>query len=685
MTRRDKARRRQGDREINVPRPCFSLSPSPPVSFSFLLRFVIILVALTLPLATTRAQETPAAGTAPAPLANTGTVVMVSQTVDASIVTTDAGVTVADVSASTRLHNTSKTQAVEATLGWPSWAGGNTLFTPDGLSNFTLTRAGEPLQLSQDEFNTTWNGETRTVPWWQTAQPIGRDERVSFQSSWVQSLGNGPLVTFRFGLLPAGNWSSTVGSTRVTIDLPSFTQAEQIVTAQPAKYDFDGERVEWVLTEFEPVQNIQLTLIAPPLWNELQGLRDRVANTPEDVDAWLRLADIYTALSDAGVTAYETDARSALLEARRVAPDAPEPHRRLWQYYRDQIGEPADLPTLELAIIEAKALLGTGADNEEARTFVVDGNLQLAEAWLAQNTPELAIPYLREAEQFATGERLADVQARRRAAEEEFALITMVRAGLPQALEVAAQYDLPRDVPRPWLDSIDVQVRTDGSGRTIAVTLDSAVSQSQFEARLNELGSALQSNAPAGTDIGWTEETGSARLEINMNRTDPGYWVEASVALLASLPDDPALDVLRSALQPSEIEWRRTKSFLQEDVLYREEVALQGRASSQAETLQARREETESQWEAALVSAGADAWRRLESNQRARYTVEFDIGGRTLRQEWTLSVPAKESLRFQTNTPRLSRWLMLGGTGVGMLLLTLITIWRWPLQRKPQH
>lgn len=673
---------RHGDRETQSYGPVISSSSRLPLPVSLLFRVVIVAVILTLSLATTRAQETPAAGTAPAPLANTGTIVMVSQTVDASIFTTDDGATVADVSASTRLHNTSKTQTVDATFGWPSWAGGTTIFTPDGLSNFTLTRAGQPLEMSQRDVDTTWNGETRTVTWWQTQQSLGRDERVSFQSSWDQSLGTGPLVTFRFGLLPAGNWPSTIGSTRVTVDLPSFTQAEQIVTARPAEFDFDGERVEWVLTEFEPAQNIELTLIAPPLWNELQALRDRVANNPDDVDAWLRVADIYTALSDAGVSAYEAEARSALLEARRAAPNAPEPHRRLWQYYRNRIGEPADLPTLQLALAEATALLQTGEDNTEARTFVVDGNVQLAEAWLAQDLPEVAITYLQEAEQFATGEQRADVQARQRAAAEQLALVTMVRAGLPEALEVAAEYDLPHDVPRPWLDGITVQVRTDGSGRTLIATLDSAVSQPQFDTRLDDLGNALQDNAPAGTDVTWATDAGSARLEITMTRTDPGYWVDASVALLAALPDDPTLDVLRSTLQPAEIEWRRTETFLEETVLYREDVALQGRAASQAEALQARHEQTDSQWEAALVRAGEDAWRRLASNQRARYVAEFDIGGRTLRQEWTLSVPAQDTLQFQTDTPRLSRWLMLGGAGIGLLLLALIGIWRWPMRRR---
>lgn len=636
-------------------------------------------------IASAQEPSPPPTGTAPGPLSNTGTIVLVSQTVDASLATAEEGTVWADVTARTRLHQTNKMQAVDATLGWPAWAGGDTLFDPAGLRDFRVMRGDQRLTLMPDEYSTAWGGESRTVSWWTTTQSLGRDERITLEASWQQPLGDGPLVTFRFGLLPAGRWPAAIGSARVTVELPAFTREEQIVTATPAGVAFDGRRVEWVLVDFEPAENVELTIIAPAVWQEIETLRQQVDEAPGDVAccmaAWLRLAELYSALSEAGAATYEAEARSALLAARRAAPREPEPHRRLWQYYRARLGDPPDLATLQVAAAEAEAFLAAGGSDEEARRFIVDAYRQLAEAWMAREVPEQALPSFERALLYATDDEAESLTTQYRAAAERLALLTMVREGVGAALVVADEYDLTRDIARPWLSGIDIHVKTGPDRRVITATLTGGLSAGELNARLNNLGLALQENAPAGTDVQWTAEGATGQLHISMNRADPGYWVESSVALLAAVPDDPALDVLRSVLQPARIEWQRRQGRLEETLVYREDVRLSGRAGERAAAIATRQKNAESSWEAALAGAAADAWRRLSDTQRVRYTAHFSVGGRSLRRGWSLPVPATRQLAFEEEVPHLDRWLLLGGAGMALLLLALVVIWWWPVRR----
>ncbi|MGH2543815.1 MAG: hypothetical protein ACRDIB_13510, partial [Ardenticatenaceae bacterium] len=240
----------------------------------FILIFLLVL-ALFVGMSPVAAQEGAlVAGAAPAPVAGTDAIVFVSQAVEARLYRADDGSYRADATGAVRLHNTDRFDVATITLGWPGWPGGELRFDPAKLTGFSATKGGQPLPTQVQSRPTSWGGEARESEWLVAQTTIDRDARERILFAWSQPLGQGPLLTYSFGLIPASAWSGPVGSARVTLELPQVASQEIIVAAEPADYTFLGERIEWILVELEPSVNPRVTIIAPHLWSELQAVRD---------------------------------------------------------------------------------------------------------------------------------------------------------------------------------------------------------------------------------------------------------------------------------------------------------------------------------------------------------------------------------------------------------------------------
>ncbi len=640
---------------------------------------LVFLLALS-PVATAQAPSEVHV-TAPAPLGGAGHVVLTSQTVDVRLTVDESGRLWAEVEARTKLHNTSKTSAASVVFGWPGWSGGAVAFAPESGENGQFTRDGKPLFPSPQPVQTTWGQETRTVTWWTTEQPIARDARATFSVSWRQLLEDSPLITVRVGLLPAGRWPGTVGGVRVTVHLPALGAQEQIVQATPAEgLTFDGYRVEWVLAEFEPQTNLELRLISPTFWREIVEWRRRTAEDPSDAEAWLQLADRYAALAAAGVPAYDSLAEAALLKARDAAPSNPEPHRRLWERYRLQVGDPPDPAALQQATEAAEAYVLTGGTETAVRAYAVQGLLQLAELWLAQQVPGKALELVERAARLAGPDEYAAVQAAREQAAGQDVLLTLQAEGLEAAL--ARAYDLgllAEKIPLPWARHSRILVHTQPDRRTVVVEWVNPLLPETFAAQLRRLESQLTQRAPPGVTVTRAVEGAVVRLTIEMPGP-PDTWPAQMAQLEAALPADENVDLLRSVLRPPALEWQAETAWLQVRFAYREAVTLQSRASARAEALRQQAQASGAEWERALLEEAATAWDRLAAAQEAIYTVRVNLGGRTVQSSWALRPPVARELLFEEAVPRADRIALLIAGGMGLLLLVLALIWRWPVR-----
>ncbi|GEM_PF-5040949 len=642
---------------------------------------LLFLGRLALPLPAWGGGDVAVPATAPAPLRGAGSVVLVSHVVDVRLLPAD-GRLQAEVEAVTKLHNTSKTAAAQVTFGWPTWAGGEITLPPEAQEGLEFAREGRPLAPELRPVETAWGeGQARPVPWWITTQSIPRDARVSFRVRWRQALDTGPLVTLRVGLLPAARWPGPVGSVRVTLHLPELGDQEQIVWARPAEgMSFDGYRVEWVLADFEPADNLEVALIAPPLWQDIVTLRRRVADAPGDANAWLLLAERYASLADAGAPSYGAQAEAALLAAAKADPTNPEPHRRLWDRYRQDVGDPPDPAALQEATEAAEAYVLAGGTDPAVRAYAVNGLLRLAELWVEQGAPERALVWVERAEQVAGPEHQAPVaEVKERALAQTLAFV-LQQEGIGTALTRARELGLSvESLPFPWGRRLRVLVRTERDRRTVVAEWVSPPVPDAAAARVQRVAAQLASQVPAGVTVAHGVEGPIVRLSITVEGP-PETWPELMAAVEALLPQDENLDVVRSVLRPTALEWSTGGGWLEEQVNYREVVTLQSRAASRAETL--RQSTAPTAWERLFVDEAATVWERLAASQEAVYEVQVKSGSRLLRSTWRVKPPATEELTLAHTWLRAERlaWLIAGG--VGLLMLALALIWRWPMRAR---
>lgn len=600
-------------------------------------------------------------GTAPAPLSGAGSVVFISQAVDATLQRGEDGQYRVAAESVIRLHNSNRRGGTTVTLGWPGWAGDNLRFDAAQLPAFSLRNNQGRLNSYTQEVTTSWQGSERQSNWLVTQTFIGADARERLFVDWQQPLGAGPLLTYSFGALPSGAWPGAVGSLRVTLALPDYASSEIIVSAVPTDYTFSGTELEWLLVEQEPTANPTVTFIAPHLWQEIEAARAALASEP--VEANLRLASLYEQLAEAGVSEYGSEAVAALEAAHLAAPESPEPLRRLALLYQARVRQqPDNLALLEQAVQAAEAALEAGSDDEALRAGLVENLLALAEAWEAQE-PAVALDFLNRA--VRAGSAPEQLAAQRQRLAEQLAVQALAGQDLSVALTLAETYGLPgEEIPIPWLDGASLQIESAPGMRVLRLHV--AGEPALLDEQLDTLAARLN-------EAGFTTEWDGQALTLTLEGDDAA-WQQAGQSIAPALEPHPELDLLRSALSSPTIQHRTVQDLFESRYGYREQLALESRAATLAEELRQAAATQESAWEQALMNEAADRWQRLDESQTVQLVARFEVGP-TVQRSWSLQPPTNELVEWRGEAARRENWLLAIGGGALLLLLLLALIW----------
>ncbi|MDQ7028694.1 MAG: hypothetical protein Q9O62_02390, partial [Ardenticatenia bacterium] len=250
--------------------------------------------------------------------------------------------------------------------------------------------------------------------------------------------------------------------------------------------------------------------------------------------------------------------------------------------------------------------------------------------------------------------------------------------GLEAALARAREAGLPVDgMPFPWGRRLRVLVRTEPDRRTITAEWVSPLLPGIVAAQVEGLAAHMGARVPSGIAVTHSAEESVVRLVIEIVGP-PETWPDMMAAVAALLPEDENVDVVRSVLRPTALTWAVDRGWLEEWVMYRERVALQSRAVVRAEAI--RQQASGSRWERLLLDEAANLWEHLASGQDVVYEIRVESGGRVRRSTWRVRPPAAEELVFTQTWLRADRiaWLVAGGVGVLLAMLTLI--WRWPMR-----
>jgi len=122
----------------------------------------------------------------------------------------------------------------------------------------------------------------------------------------LQSTGYFPEATFYYILETGGGWKGPIGEAHIDLILPYEASGENVLfgdhNMMPFVYktspdgEFEDNEVHWEYTNLEPdaADNWVATIIAPPIWEQILDLRERIDQG--DGHAYPRITTLYDAL-----------------------------------------------------------------------------------------------------------------------------------------------------------------------------------------------------------------------------------------------------------------------------------------------------------------------------------------------------------------------------------------------------
>ena len=162
------------------------------------------------------------------------------------------------------------------------------------ISDFRITVAGKPVatrQITGNDPAHEWS--TQQVPWAEFDVTFPAQQDLSIEVKYtVQAGGEYPFSSFKYILSSGAGWKGTIGSIDIVVQLPYAANIENVMPAGiTPNGHLDGNAIRWHYDNLEPSprDNFGVTLVAPPLWQQLLAEQNNVALHPTDGESWGRI------------------------------------------------------------------------------------------------------------------------------------------------------------------------------------------------------------------------------------------------------------------------------------------------------------------------------------------------------------------------------------------------------------
>ncbi len=520
-----------------------------------------------------------------APLQHDTPLELVALTLDADISESNGHTFVAGNS-TFKIHNTDRLNDLQVPVGFPSWAGDPYAFDPTRLGSFSVSVDGQRIRtLNPSRADLKIGGVVRTVDWYTFTLSIAGDEKKTVRFDFTQDLGDSALPRFVYGLVPAADWKNSIGSARITLNLPAMTTLDQIVATDPPNPTFNGTSVTWLFTNHEPPINPSLTIIRPTLWNDLNSKRRAVQQSPNDANAHAALGGLlrqFAQIDSPRSDSFYAQAVAELETAVRLDPNQRAARQALAALYESRAG-PATGPRqpayVALAAAQWQALASSDAN---ARKQLAEDEFYLGLDAQTRRAFADAAKFYDQAQSLAPGgagplytpEHLA---AQRRALNIAWALDL-----IDQNDAVSARAKALAALGAPLMASFDpppfyvtrAQVSMSSTSRTMTFAL------APFAASPAELQNTLSGAAAALIAAGAHVSFDDASLAIAISFADHAELTDELAALAKVLPPGAEWSLVRAVLSPHDVLWNETDGLVTHVTDYREEVDLAAACSA---------------------------------------------------------------------------------------------------------
>lgn len=141
------------------------------------------------------------------------------------------------------------------------------------------------------------------VPWaeFDVTFPPAQDVpiRVSYT---LEGTGEVPFIAFYYVLATGAGWRDSIGSADLIVRLPYAASPQNVILDTHTGWSqttpggvIEGREIRWHFEGFEPTykDNLEISLVMPSVWKNVQTEQENVSNNPNDGEAWGRLGKLY--------------------------------------------------------------------------------------------------------------------------------------------------------------------------------------------------------------------------------------------------------------------------------------------------------------------------------------------------------------------------------------------------------
>ena len=658
------------------------------------------------------------AGTVPVPLGDSSGR-LVSQTIVAAVTEAEDGVW-ATVDGRFLIEGA----GAGVTVSLPVELPGGYVFDPGVLPEFAATVGGQVRALTPLQIIVPDATEPITSAY-TLALPVPRDGTVAeLGVHYRQYLGDGPVATFRFATAQAARWTGEIGSSRVVVELPQVTNLEQVLAVQPSDVAFDGQRVEWYYSDFEPSVDVVLMLVKPSLWQQVLQARIAVTEAPSSARAHYELALLYRQIAGSGSVAdwqesYQDMLMAELSAALQSAESLPaevscDIRRDMQAYYlektrrADTTVDTAFLLQAVDAFRQAETMCPQDAMPHEVIAQIEEGYIVLAHEARRQGRYEATLGYLESAEVLYRevdgegGEFLQRVETERHMCFLTWMLDLLRQGDIRSAVVVGERGGIGESALADWdamprTSSVQISVQTGAGQRRILISLTpfpSALEGSERPQALQSLVAALAESADGGFTVTLSvSDAGAYLIETAIPFTSGTQLRDAQSTLAAALPDWPELAFARVVLAPTEIDVQQEEAPFSRRESYQETIDSRESASILAEQLQSceRRlqeldgaagqaddaESVESELRLVrreILTMARSGWERLAGSSRAVFSLSWtSLTGEQIERTWTVDAGRELDMHLGSEMYDWSAIAMaVGLTILGIVVIVLI-------------
>lgn len=221
----------------------------------------------------------------------------------------------------------------------------------------------------------------------------------------VDGFGYYPYEAFKYILETGAGWNGAIGSAEIIVRLPYEVSEQNLdLTGQAGHGEStsggvrSGNEIRWAFTDLEPtyLDNIQIVVVVPSLWEKVLGEKANVQKNPNDGEAWGRLAKAYKEVAmmpkgylredRAGMELYELS-KAAYERCLALLPNDPLWHYGyadlLWTHYQYGIyfaGKQDTEGLLTTLLTELQTTLTLDPNNQLAKDLLLEISYQVPQA-----------------------------------------------------------------------------------------------------------------------------------------------------------------------------------------------------------------------------------------------------------------------------------------------------------------